>query len=172
MKNQLFRVPVRYGIIGAGLHIGLFLILYFITTLNPLIVSKKLDSGFILLPIFIFFSIKEFKDFKNNKQLRFWQGMTVGFVTYTVIAFGAAVFTFIMLEFVDPALMQEYIQDRLQMMAESKESFVEQLGATVYDKTIVDIKAVTAYIIAIDELLKKMLIGMFFTIIISVILRK
>ncbi len=172
MKNQLIRVPVRYGVIGAVLHMALFLILYFITTMNPLIVSKKLDSGFILLPIFIFFSIKEFKDYKNNRQLRFWQGMTIGFITYLLIAIGSALFTYVMLEFVDAGLMQEYIQDRLQMMAESKESFVEQLGVTVYDKTIIDIRQITAYIIAFDELLKKLLIGMFFTIIISIILRK
>ncbi|MCZ6693088.1 MAG: hypothetical protein O6939_04205, partial [Bacteroidetes bacterium] len=57
-NNPLLQVSVKFGLIGALLSIILFMVLYFID-LNPLINGKF--SDFILIPIMVFFAIKEYR---------------------------------------------------------------------------------------------------------------
>ena len=57
--SPIIAIPLRFGIFGGGLSILLFLALYFLGN-NPLTVYRNFDFSFILLPIFIYFSIQIF----------------------------------------------------------------------------------------------------------------
>lgn len=169
--HPLVTVPVKYGLFGGFFSIVLFLILYFLGK-NPLVVAGIFDFGLILIPIFIFFSIKEFRDYRNNKELRFWQGMTVGFINYVTIATVSALFIWLFLTLIDEQLLTSYIGDRTALLVENKQQFIESLGDITYEETLVELENTTAYIIAVDDFLKKVFIGLFLTIIFSVILRR
>ena len=80
MGHPLIRVPLRYAIIGIFLYGTLFLLLYFMDN-NPLVVGRPWDFGFLLIPLMVFFAMKDFKVIYNEGELRFWQGMSIGFVT-------------------------------------------------------------------------------------------
>ena len=83
LENKLVAIPFRYGIIGGGIVIILFLVFYFLD-LDPLVNIKLVDV--LILAIFIFFALKEFRDVYNNRELHFWQGMTGGVINYVTIA--------------------------------------------------------------------------------------
>lgn len=167
----LVSTPLRFGAVGGALIILLFLGIYFFYA-NPLIVFRKFDFGFLLLPVFIFFSIREFRDYKNAGELRFWQGMTVGFLTYMVVAFCSAFFIWVFVSFFDPQLLVGYIADRTQLIEGMKDEMIAQLGESVYEQAYNEVQHVAVWEVALDDFLKKIFIGLFLTIIISVLLRK
>ena len=169
--HPIIAVPLKFGLVGAGIAILLFLLLYFLGK-NPLIIYGNFDFSFLLIPVFIFFSIKEFRDYKNNRELLFWQGMSVGFINYFVIALVSALFIYIFLSFVDLELVSGYVADRMQIMNEMKGEMVKQMGEDVFTRTYAELGNTTAYVIALDDFLKKIVIGLFLTIIISVLLRR
>ncbi len=171
LRNPLIAVPLKYGLAGGVLSIFMFLVLYFIDK-NPLIVYRGFDFSFLLIPIFIAFSIKEYRDRWNDRSLRFGEGMTVGFLNYLMIAILSAGFVWIFLSVIDPDLLRGYIADRSSLLSNMKGQMVEQLGEDVYQQTLAQVQQTTAYIIALDDFLKKIIIGLFLTIIISVIFKK
>jgi hypothetical protein len=169
--HPLIRIPLRYALIGIFLYGTLFLLLYFMGN-NPLVVGRPWDFGFLLIPLMVFFAMKDFKVNYNNGELRFWQGMSSGFVTYFILALGVALFIYIFMTLADPNILEGYIQDRIQLLESSKEQFIEQLGAELYDEQITKMNHTTAFIVAIDEFWKKLVIGLFLTILIAAVLRK
>jgi len=171
IRNPLLVVPLRYAIIGLFLYGSLFLILYFLDH-NPLVTGRPWDFGFILMPVMILFSIKDFRTNYNQGELRFWQGMTCGFVTYFGMALGAALFIYLFLTIADPAVLDGYIQDRVQLLQGSREQFIERLGEPLYHQQVEKMKNTSALVVALDDFWKKLAIGLFLTILIAAILRK
>lgn len=171
IANPLIAVPVKYGLVGGILSILVFVIIYLLGN-NPLIIFGKFDFSFLLLPIFIAFSLKDFRDYWNDKSMQFWQGMTIGFINYSVIAIISAIFILLFLSFVDPNLLTEYISNRSLLIIEMKDEMIKTMGQNVYETTYQEVQETTAYVLALDDFLKKIFIGLFLTIILCVIFRK
>jgi hypothetical protein len=169
LENKLLSVPLKYGLIGGGISIILFLIFYFLQ-LNPLVNIKMLDL--LLLAIFLFFALKEFRDVYNDKKLHFWQGMTAGMVNYLSIALISALFILVMTVIIDPQLTTNYIASRTALLNENKQMLVDTMDAVTFDEAMAGVKGTTGFDLALDDFLKKSIIGLFLTIIIAVILRK
>ncbi len=170
-KNPLVGVPMRYAIVGVFLYGTLFLLLYFMDY-NPLVAGRPWDFGFLLIPVMIFFSIKDFKSNHNHGELRFWQGMTCGFITYAGIALGAAFFIYLFLSFGDPDILAGYIADRVQLIEGGKQQIVDQLGEDIYHTQLEKMGQTSALVVAIDDFWKKLAIGLFLTILTAALMRK
>ncbi len=169
IDNPLISVPLKFGTIAGGLSILMFLIAYWMGK-NPLIDLRFFD--FLILPVFLFFSMKYFKDYKNNGILHFWQGMTVGVLNYVVLAVLSAIFIIFFLNFINAQLVDFYIIDRLEIIDLKKKEIVSEMGEGTYNQTRSDIGNTSATILALDDFLKKCLIGLTLTIPIAVILRR
>lgn len=170
--NPLISVPRKFGSLGGSLSIILFLILYFAGK-NPLILSRQIDIGYIIIAlIFIFFSIKEFRDNSNNGVLRFWQGIIVGFLTYLLISIIYAFFIIIFIEWIDNEPLIDYKNDSINFLMEHKQTFIEELGKENFEVAITEMKQMTSLKISYSHFLQKTIIGLFLTVILSVILRR
>lgn len=169
LQNPIVAVPLKFGAISSALSILMFLITYWMGK-NPLIDLKFFD--FLILPIFLFFAMKDFKDYRNKGILHFWQGMTVGVISYLTLAVFSALFISIFLNFIDAQLLDLYITDRLEMIDLKKEEIIAEMGEGTYDKSRTDILNTSASILSLDDFLKKCLIGLMLTIPIAVILRR
>lgn len=169
LDNKLVAVPLKYGLIGGVVVILLFLIFYFLN-LNPLVNIKMVDI--FILTIFILFALKEFRDRYNNRQLHFWQGMTGGVINYLTIAITSAIFILIMTVIIDPDMTTKYIESRIALLHENKQTLIDTMDEKTYIDTVAGVKGTTGFDLALDDFLKKSIIGLFLTIIISVILRK
>jgi len=168
-RNPYLLVSVKYGLVGAGLCIVLFFILLALGE-NPLINGTLF--GFFFIPIFVFFAIKEFKKFYNEGYLHFWQGMTIGFGTYMVLAVFSAAFIWFYLEFFDPQLLQDYIANRIELMNGSRDNLVERLGQDTFDTSLASVQSASAFDLALDDFLRKTFAGFFITTIVSVVMRQ
>jgi hypothetical protein len=168
-KNPYLFVPFKYGMVGGILSISLFVILLVLGE-NPLI-NGTLFS-FFFIPIFVFFAIKEFKKYYNASYLHFWQGMTIGFGTYMVLSVVSALFIWVYLDQVDPQLLTDYIDDRVTLMQDSSENLIERLGQDTYDNSLASVRTATAYDLALDDFIRKVLAGFFITTVISVVMRQ
>lgn len=168
-KSPYLVVPFKYGMVGGVLSIALFFVLLLLDE-NPLI-NGTLFS-FFFIPIFVFFAIKEFKKYYNASYLHFWQGMTIGFGTYMILAMLSGIFIWIYLELLDPDLLVDYIANRVELMRGSKENLVDRLGQDTYDTSLASVQAATAFDLAVDDFLRKVFAGFFITTVISVVMRQ
>jgi len=169
LKNKLFAVPFRYGIIGGGVVVLLFIIFYLLE-MDPLVNIKMIDM--LILAIFIFFALKEFRDRYNNRELHFWQGMTGGVVNYVTIAIISSVLILVMTVIIDPEMTTNYIESRIQLLNENKQTLIETMDEDTFLEAVAGVEKTTPIDLALDDFLKKSVIGLFLTIIIAVILRK
>ncbi len=169
LKNKLVSVPLKYGAFGGIMVILLILIFYFLD-LDPLVNIKVADV--LILSIFIFFTLKEFRDRYNNRELHFWQGMTGGVLTYLTIALISAAFILLMTVIIDPEMTTDYIASRIELLNENKQKLVDAMDEETYLKAVSGVENTTGFDLALDDFLKKSIIGLFLTIIIAVILRK
>jgi len=158
-----------YGAIGGAVVIVLMLGLHFMGR-NPLIDIRIVDV--VVLAVFLVFSMREFRDRYNNRTLHYWQGVSIGMITYFVTALISAIFILMFVNFIQPDALQEYIVNRLVLLEQNKQQLIDKINEDAYKKAVDGVKMTTAADLALDDLLKKSFIGLFLTIIIAVILRK
>lgn len=164
----MIKIAFKYGLMGSAVLLIIFFIYYF-TGSNPLIEMDFLDV--FVLPVFLFFGVKEYRDVVNNKVLAFWQGMSVGFIIYGTIAILVPLITWVVLA-LDSSIAADYIADLLQSLAENKETLIEKLGQEKYEKTVSDAGSTTNYYLVLDILLKKLATGFLLTSVISVVMKR
>lgn len=168
-KKPLFTTGLKYGIAGAFISIGLFLTLWLLKE-NPLDSLRMFD--FILIPLFVFFTLKEVRDYHYKGRLLYWQGMTAGFVCYASLAAVSAIFIYIFLSFADTDLLMRHQQENLAVLMDDPQKWIEQVGQQAYNKALEEVRNITALDLALDDFLKKLLIGLFMTGIITLFYKK
>lgn len=177
LKNKLVALPIKYGLVGGVAVLTLFLVLYFLQK-NPLLVTNMVEifayviTLALIMGLFIFFALKEFRDVHNNGEFHFWQGMTGGMICYLVISSVSALFIFVMTVIIDPDLTTNYIEGRIELMEEKKIEMVERIGEERFQEVKTDILETSPSRLVWDDFLKKSFLGLFLTIVISIILRK
>jgi hypothetical protein len=168
-RKPLLTTGLKYGAAGGVIAIGLFLALWLMNE-NPLDSLRMFD--FILIPLFVFFTLKEVRDYHYQGRLLYWQGMTAGFVCYISLAAVSAIFIYIFLSFADTALLIRHQQENLAVLMDDPQKWIEQVGQQAYTKALEEIKELTALDLALDDFLKKVLIGLFITGIITLFYKK
>jgi len=169
LNDPLVTIPAKFGAFGAIMVIIMFFVFYFSGS-NPLMEMGMFD--FFIIPIFLFFGIKEFKDTYNNRLLEFWQGMTAGFVVYFTLACLTSVFIFSFLSLSDPEIMENYTADRLSILEEKKEAIIKEMGESTFIESQEEVRNLTIGDLTFDNFLKKTFVGLLLTIMIAVIMKK
>jgi uncharacterized membrane-anchored protein YitT (DUF2179 family) len=165
---RYFSSAYKFGGISGALSILAFIILSF---LYPDPTNLNLVFGYVITPIAIFLAIKFFKEYGNNGYLSFAEGMSVGFVAYMLEAIVSLVGIWLVL-IIQPDLFEQINNSKLEVLISSKESIIAQVGQSSFDFTLESIKNMVPLDIALNDALWKIIPGLFFTIIISIILRK
>jgi uncharacterized membrane protein len=172
--KPIYSVPLKYGLIGSVCAMALILVLYYAGK-HPLLIPIFYDFRIFLFGVFIFFALREFKEYYNNNILQFWQGMVMGIGIYVIIGLLVAMFIVTFSNIV-PDFHDSYIQGTLKGLELDKEQLVNQGKITIseeeFQKQIEQLKASPAYVLGIDYFIKSCLLGFFLTIILAVILRK
>ena len=133
--------------------------------------NLNLVFGYVITPLAVFLAVKFYREYSNNGYLSFAEGMSVGFVAYMLEAMISLVGIWLVL-LVHPDLFELVKSSKLEVLANSKETIIAQVGQNSYDLTLESIGYMVPWDIALNDALWKILPGLFFTIIISIILRK
>jgi hypothetical protein len=166
--NRYLKAALSFGLFGGGLSFLGFLVIYWSGT-EP--ISINLIIGYVITPVFVFFAVKNFRDNYNGGNLYFGHGMTVGFFTYTIIALLSGFYIFMTLQ-VDQDLFTNFRQINLELMRNNEVMLKESLSEQAYEETYRNISEMTIFDVAVNDFLRKIFPGLFFTIIISIILKR
>lgn len=166
--NKYFKTAYQFGILGGVLSFVSFFILSLVYD-DP--TNLNLVFGYLITPIALFLAIKFYKDYQNSGCLSFSEGMTVGFVTYLLIGLISVICVWALLSW-SPSLFESIQVSKWSVLEKNKETIISQVGEVSYLATQSSIKGMTALDVAINDGLWKIIPGMFFSIIISIILRK
>jgi len=169
-KNPLFLVPFKYGLVGSLLNIVALMVLYYLGR-HPLLLNPILDTRLPLYALFIFVGLKVFKEEHNEGIMHFWQGMTIGMILYILMAILSSTFIYTFSEIEATKFLSEYIKLATDQLVANKEMFIESIGEKTYIDTIAQLPQTRSIHLAADYLLKSIPIGLFLTIILSVLMR-
>ena len=167
--RDLFRTSLRYGLIGSAMIVIMFLVFYF-SGENPLQELQMFDL--FIIPIFVFFGVKEFRDRFNGKLLEYWQGMTSGVIIFLVLGLVTSVFIYVFTQWVEAAMVTDYVASRVEILEETRTKIVEQMGAESYIESYDKVKNTTQSDIILDSFLKKIIIGFLITTVVAVVLKR
>jgi len=166
--NKYFEAAYKFGIIG-GVLCGIAFWVMYLLGAEP--VGMTLIFGYLITPVFVFIGVKNFRDNFNGGELFFGQGMTVGFFVYTIIAILSAIFVFLSLQLM-PDILYQFREVNLAMLDGKRDEWVAQLDLQAFEITRASIEVMSSYQVAMNDFLRKIIPGLFYTIIISIILKQ
>jgi hypothetical protein len=166
--NKYLASAYQFGGIGGILSMVAFIILSFMRT-DP--TNLGLIFGYVITPISLFLAIKFFKEYTNNGFLSFSEGMSIGFVTYSLIALISGIGIWVVL-LLSPVLFEEIKLSKLDVLQQNQETIITQMGKESFESTLLNVQNMIPWDVAFNDAIWKVIPGLFFTIIISIILRK
>jgi hypothetical protein len=166
--KKYWEASYRFGLIGGIFSVLAFLVFHWIGQ-DP--TNLSMLFGYVMIPVFIFLGIRFFKKYVNQDWLSFAEGMTIGFLIYTLFAFITAMGIWIILS-LNSTLFAELKEKKLDILESNKDMIISQLGQESFETTLAKVQEMVAWDIALNDFIWKMVPGLFFTIIISIILRR
>ena len=165
----IIRVPLKYGLIAGILGTVLVLLFYYLVQ-HPFLIPVFLDFRIFIFGIFIFFTLKEIRDFHYGGILYFWQGLlsslmftfVFGLLSSACIAFFIAI---------EPHFLESYITLSIEQLRALPPDIVERIGKEVYERNLELLPATNGLDLAFLYFTQSFLISFFISIILSVILR-
>lgn len=166
--NKYLKSSYKFGLLGGLFNVAAFILLSFLKN-DP--TNLSLIFGYIISPFALYLSIKFFKEYANDGVLSFSDGMSVGFMTYSLIAF---ISSFGVLGYLNSSLelFEEIKNAKLEVLFLNQATISQEIGLSSYESTLSNVKQMSIFDLALNEGIWKIIPGLFFTIIISIILRK
>jgi len=170
MMKKLLRISVRYGTVGGILAFILLIIMFYLGR-HPLITSPFLDFRVLLFGIFIFFTLKEFRDYEQEGVLYFAQAMIGGLVVIMIMT----TLTSIMLQIfgtVEKDFVATYIDQVMAYLKAFTKEDIERVGKEIYERNLAELPSTNISKLTVTYFVHGLVIGFFVNIILSVILRR
>jgi hypothetical protein len=166
----LVRVASRYALIGGILGFVLVIILYYIGR-HPFLVPVFFDFRVALFAVFMFFVLKELRDYYFGGLLFFWQGLAACGLFVITFAIVASLLIWIFALNV-PGFVSQYIQLATNQLKTFPQETIDQIGREVYERNLALLPSTSGFDLATLYFVQCFGIGLFISIIISVILRR
>jgi hypothetical protein len=166
--TKYFKTAYQFGALG-GLLSGLSFYVLSLFHSDP--TNLNLVFGYLITPITVFLAIKFFKDYSNDGYLSFSEGMSVGAVSFVLLALFSTGVIWGILES-SSSLFSAIQTAKWAVLEKNKEVIISQVGLASFEVTQINLKSMTAWDVALNDGIWKIIPGMFFSIIISIILRK
>lgn len=168
--SPLLKVVARYGLIAGIMGFGLLIGLYYMGR-HPFLIEIIFDFRIILLGIFIFFALKEFREDHQDGVLYFWQGLIGSFVLTAVFGTVAAFLIYVFGSW-NTEFVQTYSTQLTDRLSQLPAELVEQIGKEDVERNLIAIQATTIGDLAVTYFVHSFIISFFISIILSVVLRR
>lgn len=170
MLNKLMRISLRYGLIGGVIAFVLVVIMFYLGR-HPLIVSPYLDFRILLFGIFVFFALKEFRDYDQDGVLYFAQAMLGGFMVILTLTLVATFLIWIFGTF-EHDFVTSYIDQAMAYVKGFSQEDIEKVGKENYERNLKALPATNISMLAFTYFIHGLVLGFFVNIILSVIVRR
>jgi hypothetical protein len=138
---------------------------------HPLLIPVIVDFRLLAVPLFVVFAMLEFRDYRNEKQLFFWQAMFLGLICYSTMGIGAGIFI-LLFSNLNSEFLTQFIQISTDQLVQNKEEFIKSIGIEAYNYNLAKLPSTNGFDLSVDYFIKTILLGLFFTIIISLFLKR
>ncbi len=167
------KLSFRYGLAGGLMAIIAFVVFFYLGQ-QPWrnLISFILDI--LIVGLFSFLTIKDFRSNYNNGELRFYHGMSLGFICYSTIAFVFAVFYLIFMQWIEPDFLTLFVDTAKSDMLLRKDMIlqgVETDPELYFAEQLASLDDITKSSLIFDSFLKKLIFGIFLAPIFSIVLR-
>lgn len=169
-NKALLGVAVRYGLIAGAVACVVIAALYYLGK-HPFLLPVVFDFRIILYSVMVIFALREIRDFHLGKLLFFFQGMVASNLVVWLAALIGAAFVWVFAA-AEREFLAEYIRVMTEQMTTNRELLIQNVGEEAYNQQMAKLPATTAGALAGDYFLKSIIIGLFLTIILSVIMRR
>ncbi len=146
------------------------IVLYYIGS-HPFMIGIVLDFRIALFAVFMFFILKELRDYHFGGYLFFWQGLMATWLFVIVFSVVASVLIWIFGINV-PGFVIKYIELATNQLKTMPPESVKEIGQETYESIAAEIPKIRAIDLARRYFIQCYLISFFISIIISVILRR
>lgn len=171
MKSKsLAGFSLRYGAVAGGLS-GILAILMYLIGRHPFLIAPYLDFRIMLFGVFLYFSLREFRDSQQGGILFFTQGIFGGFVLILVASVSGALVLYVF-SLIVPDFVTEYIEGMRAYLATFDAESIKRIGQAEFDRNLKQLGATNGQQLAVTYFGQGMLIGLVVNIIIAVITRK
>ena len=169
-RSPLLMTGLRAGAVAGLLTIALMIGLFYMNR-HPLMMAPYFDFRVILFGVFIFFAQKEYRDYLQDGVLYFWQGMVIALVCFTTanLISGIGMQIFGMLE---KTFVTTYVEQMRMYLSTFPPEEIKRIGKKVFDSNFKDLASTSVFDLTISFFAKGTLIGLFVSVIVSIILRK
>lgn len=168
--SLLAKISVRNGAIAGVLGTGVLIALYYFNR-HPLMISPFFDYRIILYGIFIFFGLKEYRDFYQQGILYFWQGLFGSAVVVLTASLVASIGLLIFVR-IEPEFVSSYVHLMTQYLKSFSEEDIQVIGKSAFDSNLNALSSTNSWHLVITYFSQSLIISFFISIILSVILRR
>lgn len=168
--KTLLKVSLRFGVLAAFIGLALVIGLYYLDR-HPLLIPVYMDFRIILFGVFIFFTLREIRDFHQNGVLYFWQGIFASFLFTLCYAVVTSLALLVFMHAV-PEFLTEYIALSTKQLQAIPAEVIETIGRAVYERNLEMLPATRPGDLSVLYFSQCLLISLFISIILSVVLRR
>ena len=168
--KPLVKVPLKYGVIAGAVGAVVVIVLYYINR-HPFLIEVYMDFRVVLFGVFIFFALKELREYHQDGILYFWQGLIASFVlvgTFAIVT-SLAIFVF-------ATVVPDFLQSYIRLMTENLKAYppeiIKQIGKDVYERNLANLPSTNEFDLARLYFRNSYVIGLFVSIVLSVVLRR
>ncbi|WP_375580611.1 DUF4199 domain-containing protein [Marivirga tractuosa] len=166
--SLLVKSPLRFSLLAIIFVVLMFFILIFLEK-NPVIYSSNIIFIGPLMSIFLFFSIKVFRD-TNPDGLRFWQGFSIGLLYTLFFTVFYSVILWMDGSVFETSHFDEYREMITEKIVAGKEMLVDQMGEDGYQEYLKSGESSNARIIG-SLAFNNIIIGILVTPLVSLFMR-
>lgn len=170
INPKLSRLAFKYGAVTGLFTIIAYLVFYFMGQ-QPWrnLLSFLLDV--LIIVVFIFLGLKDFKTNINQGVFRFYHGMTIGFIIYLTTATLFSLFYLVFINWGVPDFLDQYIMTSQEDLLARKDMIVTALSEESYQEQFEMLATTTKSKLVLDVFIKKIMVGLVITPVFSILLR-
>ena len=170
INPRLTKLSGGYGLISAVLTIVAFVVFYYLDQ-QPWRNLLSLILDVVLIGAVTFMATRDFRDNENGGELRFYHGMSIGFIIYTLTALVFSLFYLLFMTVITPDFIDIDRESMVEFLESRKEMILANGGEESYQKQLDSLPGTRATSLALDSFGKKIFSGLFLAPIFSIVLR-
>ena len=170
LTKTLLKVSARYGVAAGILAFILLLVMYYVGR-HPFLTSPFLDFRILLFGIFIFFTLKEFRDYYQDGSLYFWQAMLGGWTVILIATIATSILLWLFGVW-DNDFVDSYIAQVTVYLKSFPQEDIDRIGKEIYERNLLALPATNIFDLIQTYFMQGIVIGFFVNIVLSVILRR
>jgi|SRR5688572_21452583 len=168
--QAVVRTGIKFGVICALAGFAVILILFF-AGLNPY--GQNSMWSWVFIPVAVFWGIKYFKRY-NDQELTFFKALKVGWSVAFYAALCSAMLLYIFSAVAGLEAIERHIAEMKILLESTRNAALQSkvLTEEAYQQTYKQLDNTTPYMLAMDDFVKKIFVGVLSAIVGAVFFRK